>query len=338
MPKSRVRLVFAITLFVALSVMTSSTAQSTQSGDLRLVSTAWSPFTNDPGQPRVALDLVESALKRIGLSARTVIVDPAGFTSALLSGEFDGSAAAWKDAERERVLMFSQPYLENRLILVGRSGADVSAASLGQLAGKRVAVVEGYSYGDALDFSGAILVRSRSEEDSLALLLASKTDYALMDELVVQYLVNTYPTEARTRLNLGSRALVTRPLYLAVKRARPDAETIVKRFNAQLQAMIVDRTYHRVLHVSWISADVDGDGVSEFVPASDRSGTTEPKSAYALSMTTDQRSTVAPEGKSRFYVGGSIYPDWGSVPNEYKVDDQQSPDSSRSKPIFRFAW
>ena len=143
MPKSRVRLVFAITLFVALSVMTSSTAQSSQSGDLRLVSTAWSPFTNDPGQPRVALDLVESALKRIGLSVRTVIVDPAGFTSALLSSEFDGSAAAWKDAERERVLMFSQPYLENRLILVGRSGADVSAASLGQLAGKRVAVVEG---------------------------------------------------------------------------------------------------------------------------------------------------------------------------------------------------
>ena len=217
-------------LLLSLCLMATPATQSTQTGELRLVSTAWSPFTNDPGQPRVALDLVESALERIGLSARTVIVDPAGFTSALLSGEFDGSAAAWKDAERERVLIFSQPYLENRLILVGRSGADVSAASLGQLAGKRVAVVEGYSYGDALDFSGATLVRSRSEEDSLALLLASKTDYTLMDELVVQYLVNTYPTEARTRLNLGSRALVTRPLLLrreaSASRRRNDREAL----------------------------------------------------------------------------------------------------------------
>ena len=332
------RLLFAVTLFLALCATTSSTAQSTQTGDLRLVSTAWSPFTNDSGHARFALDLVESALERIGLRARTEIVEPAAFTSALLSGEFDGSAAAWKDAEREQALVFSQPYLENRLILVGRSGADVSAASLGALAGKRVAVVKGFSYGDALNLSGATLVDSRSEEDSLALLLASKADYTLMDELVVQYLVNNYPAEARTRLTFGSRALVTRPLYFAVKRARPDAESIVTRFNAQLRTMIVDRTYHRVLHVSWIAADVDGDGISEFVPASDRSGTTEPQRAYALSGTTDQSKPAATE-KSRFYVGGSIYPDWGSVPNQYKTDDRQSPEPSQStSPIFRFAF
>ena len=30
--------------------------------------------------------------------------------------------------------------------------------------------------------------------------------------------------------------------------------------------MIADRTYHRLLHVDWILADVDGDGVLEYVP------------------------------------------------------------------------
>ena len=333
------RLLLAVTFFVGLSVMTLSTAQSTQKGDLRLVSTAWSPFTNAPGQPRLALDLVESALGRIGLSARTTIVEPARYTPALLSGEFDGSAAAWKDTERETALIFSQPYLENRLILVGRRGADVSATALNQLDGKRVAIVEGYSYGDALDFSGASLVRSRSDEDSLALLLASKTDYTLMDELVVQYLVDNYPTQASTRLEIGSKALVTRPLYLAVKRARPDAETIVTRFNGEVRAMIVDRTYHRLLHVSWISADIDGDGDAEFVPASDQSGTSEPRRAYALSTTTGQRTSKVPEDKPGFYVGWNIYTNWASVPNRYKVDDPQSPDASRSTAsIFRFTW
>lgn len=333
------RLLLAITFFGGFSVITSLPAQPTQTGDLRLVSTAWSPFTNDPGQPRLALDLVESALGRLGLSARTTIVEPARFTPALLSGDFDGSAAAWKDAERERVLLFSQPYLENRLILIGRRGADVSATSLNELDGKRVAIVEGYSYGDALDFSGAMLVRSRSEEDSLALLLASKADYTLMDELVVQYLVDNYPTQASTRLDIGTRALVTRPLYFAVKRARPDADTIVSRFNAQVRAMIVDRTYHRLLHVSWISADIDGDGDTEFVPASDRSGTSEPRRAYAFSTTTGQRTAAAPDDKPGFYVGGNIYENWASVPNRYKVDDPQAPDASRSTAsIFRFTW
>ena len=64
---------------------------------LRLVSTAWPPFTNERRQPRFALDLVEDALGRINLTARTTIVSAPQFTSTLLSGLFDGSGAAWKD-------------------------------------------------------------------------------------------------------------------------------------------------------------------------------------------------------------------------------------------------
>jgi polar amino acid transport system substrate-binding protein len=326
------------TLFTLLSTAAASLVETAQTPPLRLVSTAWPPFTNEPGQPRFALDLVEAALRRIGLTAKTTIVEPARFTPALLNGEFDGTAAAWKDAERERVLVFSQPYLENRLILVGRHGSDVSAGALTDLKGKRIAIVEGYSYGDTIDTSGATFVRSRSEEDSLTLLLSGKADYALMDEIVVQFIVNNYPKEAGTRLSLGSKPLLTRPLYFAVRQSRPDAESIVNRFNAQLRGMIADRTYHRLLHVSWIFADVDGDGVPEFVPQTDRPGATQPKQAYTLfSMDQQTPQLVSPE--PRFYLGGTIYTDWASVPNRYKVEDPKRPDPSRSTAsIFRFSW
>src|SRR3954463_16412010 len=106
------------------------------SGPLALVSTEWPPFTNGAGQPRFALDLVEAALGRIGVSARTTLVSPGQFTPSLLTGAFDGSAAVWKDPERERVLLFSQPYLENRLVLVGRRGSKGSSKGLGDLKGK----------------------------------------------------------------------------------------------------------------------------------------------------------------------------------------------------------
>ena len=159
----------AATLLLLFSPL--SPAGSAQSVSLTLVSTAWPPFTNAPGQPRFALDLVEAALGRIGLTSKTTIVSAAEFTPALLGGQFDGSGAAWKDAERERVLLFSQPYLENRLVLVGPHGSDVSAKTLTDLKGKRVAIVEGYSYGDTIDSAGPVFVRSSSEEDSLARLL-----------------------------------------------------------------------------------------------------------------------------------------------------------------------
>lgn len=313
-----------------------------QSNQLRLVSTAWPPFTNAPGQPRFALDLVETALGRIGVTTTTTIVDAAQFTPALLTGQFDGSAAAWKDPERERVLLFSQPYLENRLILVGRQGADVSARSLADLKGKRVAIVDGYAYGDTVDNSGPTFVRSGSEEDSLKQLLSSAADYTLMDDLVVKYITEHYASEARTRLQIGVTPLITRQLFFAVRRSRPDAQAIIDRFNSQVRAMIVDHTYHRLLHVNWIRADVNGDGLVEFVPQSDTAGPLEPQSAYSIFSVDPTTPEPRTEPERRYYVGGNIYTQWATVPDRYKSVDTQRPDPTQpggsTASIFTFSW
>jgi polar amino acid transport system substrate-binding protein len=310
------------------------TAAAQPATPLRLVSTSWPPFTN-ARQPRFALDLVEDALGRINLSARTTIVSAPQFTTTLLSGLFDGSGAAWKDADRERSLIFSQPYLENRLVLVGRHDADVSARTPGDLPGKRIAIIDGYSYGDAIGKAGPVWVRSGSEEDSLKRLLKGAVDYVLMDELVVHYIVSTYPKESGAKLQIGTTPLVTRALYFAVNRARADAPSIVERFNAQIRSMIADRTYHRRLHVDWIRADIDGDGVPEYVPLNDQPGPSEPRQIYTLFTTPDLAGTVKPG----FYLGGHVYSDWASVPENYKVSNSDQADPRRSTAtIFKFVW
>jgi polar amino acid transport system substrate-binding protein len=310
-------------------------AQTTTS--LRLVSTAWPPFTNESGHPRFALDLVEAAFSRIGVTSTTAIVGAPAFTSSLLSGPFEGSAAAWKDPERERALLYSQPYLENRLILVGRRGEDVSAAAMGALNGKRIAIVEGYSYGDAIDVAGPTFVRTPREEDSLSQLLGGAVDYTLMDELVVRYITSNYPKESQARLQIGTIPLITRPLHLAIRRSVPDAEAIVKRFNTQILTMMVDRTYHRLLQLDWIRGDIDGDGIAEYVPRSDRVGSAPPQQAYAISSSP---GTSKPnDGKSKFYVGGNMYSDWATIPRTYKVPDADAPDPGRATAtLFTFKW
>ena len=313
-----------------------------QTRPLRLFSTAWPPFTNEVGQPRFALDLVEAAFARFNQPSTTTIVPPGQFTTTLLAGEYDGSAAAWRDAERERVLLYSDPYLENRLVLVGRKGADVSATALSALAGRRIALVEGYSYGPEVDNSGPTFVRARSEEDCVAQLLGGKVDYVLMDDLVVQYIADNHAREAQAKLQLGTRPLVTRPLYLVIKRSHPDARGIIDRFNAQLRGMIADRTYHRLLHVDWIQADVDGDGLFEYIPGNDTKGVSEPTRAYSIFSEKEPAPAapaVAESTQPRFYVGGNIYRDWASVPSNYKAAGNMPPPPSRATAsLFRFAW
>jgi len=320
-----------------MAIGAASIVLSAQAAPLRLVSTAWSPFTNEPGQPRFASDLVDAALDRVGIKTETTIVDPIAFTPELLGGRFDGSAAAWEDSQRKLVLAFSDPYLENRLILIGRKGTDVSAKTLSALVGKRLGIVGGYSYG-AIAGTGPAFIRSQSEEDSLALLLQSQVDYVLMDDLVVQYLLNNFAKDAQQRLALGSTPLITRRLYFVVRRSRPDADSIINRFNSQLRGMIADRTYHKLLHVAWLKADINGDGIPEYIPATDQVGKTPPPPDHVYTLITTSTPDKTTE-KKRFYVGGNIYNDWASVPDRYKVYREDQPDPRRSTAsIFTFSW
>jgi ABC-type amino acid transport substrate-binding protein len=332
----RHRALFATAALLIASITAASIVLSAQApAPIRLVSTPWSPFTNAAGQPRFALDLVEAALGRIGVTSTTTIVAPAAFTPALLGSAYDGSGAAWKDAERENLLVFSEPYMENRLVLVGRKGADVSATSLAAVKGKRVAIVEGYSYG-AIESAGPVFVKASGEEDGLTRVLHGDADYVLMDELVVSFLVNNYPEESRTKIEIGKAPLVSRPLHLAIRRSRPDAEGIIRRFNAQLKTMIVDRTYHKLLHVDWIWAQVGETGQVALIPAGDYAGQKPPDRAYTLLSQSRTDTTTKSKG---FFIGGTIYPDWAAVPNKYKVEDPKYPDYRKSTAsLFKFVW
>jgi polar amino acid transport system substrate-binding protein len=293
-----------------------------QTQHLRLVSTPWSPFTNSPGKARFALYLVNSALQRIGITAETTIVAESRLTPALLNKEFDGSAALWTEQQRERVLLYSQAYMENRLILVGSKNSDVSATSLSALKGRKIAIVEGYAYGDDVKIGNnePTYVLTRGEEDSVAKVLNGDVDYTLMDQLVVEYLISNYGSDARARLAFGSTPLIKRSLHFAIRRDLPDAASIISRFNAELRKMIADKSYNRLLHLDWIEADVDGDGKVEYVPLTDRPGPNAPEHGYELfSRSRDVREPQpSSNSKARFYFGGKVYQGWQSVPDVYK--------------------
>ena len=116
-----------------------------------------------------------------------------------------------------------------------------------------------------------------------------------MDELVVKYIVDQLCQRGETRLQIGvdpdhHAAAVFRGTATRVRTRR----RIVDRFNSQVRAMIADHTYHRLLHVNWIRADVDGDGLVEFVPQSDTAGPAEPPSVYRSSPPMSRRRSRAP--------------------------------------------
>lgn len=292
---------------------------------LRLASSVWAPFTDEVGKPRFAQTLVHQALERAGVAFEASLIQFPGVLPALREGRIDGSEALWKSAEREEYLLFSNPYLENRLVLLGRYGTDVSAKRLADLAGRKVGIVRDYAYGPALEEApGVELVRDMGEPELLRKLLKQEVDLILVDELLVYQLFQAEATKAEALLAAGQHPILTQGLHLALRRDVPGAATVLQRFNAVLRELARDGTYHRILAAGWIATDVDNDGRYELLPASSELGTAPPAHHYRLFGA----NTSLP----RFVVEGRAYEDWQSVPERYKVPPKEGLD--RFQPAF----
>ena len=284
---------------------------------LKLASTVWPPFSDREGQPRVAVELVRRALSGAGYPVRTTILGPDVETDEhLRDASYDGSPAVWRTEERERFLLFSDPFLENRIVLVGRDGADVSATSLDELEGQRVGIVSGYAYGDAVsEDCGAELVEGASTSHNLRALVDGDVDYVLADDLVIHYLLELHPDVAERTFDVGQEPITSRTLHFAIRKDHPHAAEIIEQFNRRIGQMVADGTYNEVLHLRWIRADADGDGDLELVlDGAQEAGRAPPAHAYQI-VPGDKDSS----SESVYTVEGQSYDSWDAVPSQYDV-------------------
>lgn len=305
-----------------------------QSQSLNLASDIWPPFTNVEEERALALDIVEEGLKRNDLQAKYNILDFTNVMEEIKAGKADGSAALWKSPEREETMLFSQPYLDNQLILVGRKGSNVEVSSFEELEGKRIGVVEDYAYGEELDRGkNNEIVYGESDQQNVERLLSEQLDYILVESILLTYLMNYQMNDVTEFLEIGEVPMLVKSLHLAIRKDVPGAEEIIAEFDESIIAMIADGTYNEVLGLNWVRADVDGDGTMELVLAGEKAGTEAPDNAYNI------RYTEPSNQSGQFYVNGKMYDSWNEVPNEYKVPQPiPSPDPYQNEATMNFKF
>ncbi|MGB5238651.1 MAG: transporter substrate-binding domain-containing protein [Flavobacteriaceae bacterium] len=298
-----------------------------QKSELNLASDIWPPFADTDGEKAFALELVEEALKRGEVGIGTSIVSFKEVLDGINAGQYDGSATLWKTKDRESYLLYSEPYLENRLVLVSRAGNDVSADSLNDLKNKRVSVVSDYAYGTSIyTIPGVSILPGKSDQQNLELLLEGKTDYMLVDELLIKYLLEYQHQEVKKYLSVGTKAIIVQPLYFAILKSTTNAEAIISEFNENIRQMMADGTYNDILELNWIQYDVDGDGVLELVMGGGQAGKEAPANYYAL-MSASGLST----NTDRYYINGTVYDGWNTVPAKFKNDLIKAANSAPSE-------
>lgn len=262
--------------------------------ELKLVADNWPPFTSDkPGQ-RVAADLVEQALERSGMAVQANIIQWKDVLDGVKSDKYDAIVGAWKNFNREQFLLFSRPYLENRIMLVGRTDNKIKFNDATQLAGKKIGVVEGYAYGEAITGNKIIIkVKSPTVTHSLKKLLNKEVDFILTDAIVAQSMKQHLPQDIKSQLVIYNKVVVAKKLYFAVRKSYPNANELLEKFNNSIRSMIADGSYNRILGFEWLVADTDGDGVNEYIVGDQvQSTTTDPaKSDSSYPVFSEEQNT-----------------------------------------------
>lgn len=281
-----------------------TSAQTTQ---ITLASDIWPPFTNKPGETAVASEIVKTALNRNSTAVKQRIARFDLVMKGIEEGAFQGSPALWKTEEREEKMIFSEPYLYNQLILVGRKGSDVSFENLNQVNG-RIGLVTGYSYDlDLEESSEREWVMNENDQANLLALLKGEIDYMLVDALLIAYLKSYQAEDARTHLEIGDVPMGVYGLHLAIRKDVEGADELIEKFNESIAEMQSDGTYNRILRLNWISADVDGDGTMEMIPG--KNAGSMPQSSYALLPGSASSGNVVYEGQNL---------SWEELPDDIK--------------------
>ncbi len=307
-----------------------------QNIELKLVSDIWPPFSNIEGEKSIASDLVDEALRRQNIETSTEMISFSDVISRIKEGKFDGSAALWKNDEREIDFIFSDPYLNNQLVLVGLKDSDVGATSFRDLTGKKLGVIENYAYGDINARQNIILIPGSNNQQNLERLISGEIDYMLVDALIIQYLLKFQLNDVTKFLEIGQNPLLVKSLHFVISKNTPNAEQIILKFNTEIKNMVTDGTYHEILELNWIKMDIDGDGSLELVLDGNRAGTESPKFTYGIMMELSYEETA--DTPKRYYIDGNLYEDWEKVPKTYKMEIPVQHEPRMEDSLIRFGF
>jgi len=280
---------------------------------------AWPPYITEGPEKGTAEALVCEALNRAGWECSVELDDWEIVLRRSGEGEVDGIAAAWHTPERERLLMFSNAYLTNRIVPAVNAGSDINIKDINDLAGYRVAMNSAYAYGSEIEAStnGFEVVTVDGSGATITAVREGRADIALIDELVAKNLFG----DAKD-IEVKDTVLTYRELHFAVSRKHPQAGEIIDGFHRSFELMLQDGTVNNILNVQWLVTDLGNDGKLDLVLGSNESldGLSNPltgESTYALGQSDHNR--IRQEGldttQLKFQVKGESHSNLNSALN-----------------------
>lgn len=231
---------FVAVLFLALAPLVSAQ-------NLRVVGDSWAPYVDKtlPGNG-LAVEIVDAALRRAGYEPDFNVVQWTKALNGAKAGIYDVIAAIWYSDERNETLLFSEPFLENRIFFVKRRGSPVAFSNLEELTAYRVGIVRDFYYGPEIENLSAVKIPSNYVVQMLLGVLSGSLDLAVVEERVALFEMNRYMSNQSQELEFAAEPVSVEGLRIAVSRMYPDHDKLIVDFNTAINEMKKDGSFDEI--------------------------------------------------------------------------------------------
>ncbi len=236
----------SLLLFLCLNLF----AQSCLAQTIRMVSNQWPPYVDDTAPEKgLAVELVTKALQRKGYQSTLHIDSWQRALEGVRIGVFDATCAIWKTAAREQELLFSEPYLDNKISFLKKKSLTVDYSHFSDLAGLVIGTLRDYAYHEEFDQSRILIkIPANHLVQNLNKLNQGDIDLTVGDEHVIYYALQHYLPKQASSFEFLSPPLAHKKLYLAVSKFNKAAQSIIDDFNDAIKEMQQDGSYEQIMN------------------------------------------------------------------------------------------
>jgi phospholipid transport system substrate-binding protein len=221
---------------------------------LKMAGHSWEPYiSNQLPANGLAVNIVTEVFARTGYQVEMGFMPWQRVVEGMTTGGVDISVASWYNETRARETQFTDPYLNNNLVIVKRKSDKLNYSTPAEFKsyvnkrGYRLGVLKDYAYGDYFsEIRPLVSLNIYKYCKQLIRKVANKsTDLALLDNWTVQ---NSLDNSKNIADHLEVMpTLIERSLHVTISRERTDHKAIAEAFNKSLAEMKQDGSYQEIL-------------------------------------------------------------------------------------------
>lgn len=223
-------------------------------------------YVSNDGEPARLNAIVSEAFDSTDLDIQLHVMRDAFLGSALLTGKIDGEFAYVNLGEDNNQFILSDIYLPLYLYTVSKRDNVSHITLFPHLKDNRVAIENRFANTPELRILKEVKwSRNPSTFDAFRQLADERAPYLITSQLLAQEFNTLLADTKGARIYVSQKPLVVSGFRLAINKNVDNAKRIIEAFNAAINTMQNDGRFNKLLARPWLTKDVDGDGIADFI-------------------------------------------------------------------------